>query len=435
MTLKELQEKRDKLVADARAALAEIRSNTDTARAAELEQRHDAIMAEFDRIEADIKREERVAAAELAFEQRQKEARDNRRPGVNGSTEPGGTAPGGGGGGDDAVSYRSAFYKYLAVGADMTELSTEERSALRSGYDAKAAQELRAQAAGSAAAGGYMVPTELAGFIVQSMKAWGPMFDGDIVTDLTTSRGNPFTIPTVDDTANEAADRAENADMIDDGSGDVVVGQKQLDAYVLATPFIRFSMELAADSEFAVEPLLGDLIGERLGRIGNRRCTVGTGVNQANGIVTASSLGHTTATVAAVSFDDLIDLEHSVDPAYRVSPKCRFMFNDTTLKSLRKLKDAEGRFIWTAGSVQAGVPSMINGKPYSINQHMAGLAAAQRSILFGDFGKYFVRKVGAPTIGVLRERFWPDLGIAGLTRFDGELSDTAAVRHLKQAAA
>jgi hypothetical protein len=44
-----------------------------------------------------------------------------------------------------------------------------------------------------------------------------------------------------------------------------------------------------------------------------------------------------------------------------------------------------------------------------------------------------VRKVGAPVIGVMRERFWPDLGIAGLIRFDGELSDVAAVKHLKNA--
>jgi hypothetical protein len=36
-------------------------------------------------------------------------------------------------------------------------------------------------------------------------------------------------------------------------------------------------------------------------------------------------------------------------------------------------------------------------------------------------------------IGVMRERFWPDLGIAGLIRFDGELADTAAVKHLIQA--
>jgi HK97 family phage major capsid protein len=417
MTLKELQEKRDKLVADARAALDEINKNTDEGRAKELEDRHDKIMAELDQLDAKIVREERVAAAERSLEQRAAQ----RRPIGPDTTEQREEN-------DGAVTYRSAFLKMLAVGGDPSELSTEERSALRAGVSALP-PELRAQSAGSNAAGGYMVPTELASFIVKAMKAWGPMYDGDIVTDLTTTSGNPFTIPTFDDTANEAAARAENDAMVDDGSGDVVVGQKRLDAYVFATPFVRFSMELAADSAFAVEPLLGGLLGERLGRIGNRRCTTGTGSSAPNGVVTASTLGLTSVAAAAITFDELIDLEHSVDPAYRASPKCRYMFNDNTLKAVRKLKDSEGRYIWQAGNVQAGVPSMLNGKPYSINQHMDSLAAAKKALLFGDFSKYFVRKVGTPLIGVMRERFWPDLGIAGLIRFDGELSDTAAIKH------
>jgi HK97 family phage major capsid protein len=108
------------------------------------------------------------------------------------------------------------------------------------------------------------------------------------------------------------------------------------------------------------------------------------------------------------------------------------MFNDLTLAALRKLKDGDGRYIWTSGDVQNGVPGTILGYRYSINQAMDGIATGKKSMLFGDFGKYFVRKVGSPVIGVLRERFWPDLGIAGLIRLDGELGDTAAVKHLLQ---
>jgi HK97 family phage major capsid protein len=86
------------------------------------------------------------------------------------------------------------------------------------------------------------------------------------------------------------------------------------------------------------------------------------------------------------------------------------------------------------GDVTTGAPGTLLGYRYSINDDMDALAAAKKVMLFGDFSKYFVRKVGAPVIGVLRERFWPDLGIAGLIRFDGELGDTAAVKHLITAA-
>jgi HK97 family phage major capsid protein len=423
MTLKEMQEKREKLVADARAALGEIRSNTDEARAAELEKRHDDIMAEFDKLEQDIAREERVAAAEKSLEERRAKQRPIGADGeARGQDEPT----------EGAVAYRDAFYSMLANGGDPSALSPEQRDALRGG--ANIAPELRAQLTTTGAAGGYTVPTELADFIIRSMKAWGPMYNSDIVTDLTTTSGNQINIPTVDDTANEAAAKDEGDALVDDGSGDVVLGQKSLNAYVFTTPIIRFSFELAADSAFGVEPLLGDLIGERLGRIANRRNTTGTGVNQPNGIVTASSLGKTAAATAAITFDELLELEHSVDPAYRVSPKCAYMFNDNTLLALRKLKDSEGRYIWQAGNVQQGVPATLNGRRYHINQHMDSLAAAKKVAIFGDLGKYFVRKVGQPLVGVLRERFYPDLGIVGLIRFDGELGDSAAVKHLITAA-
>jgi HK97 family phage major capsid protein len=424
MTLKEMQEKRDKLVADARSALDEINKNTDDARAAELEQRHDTIMAELDQLDARIKREERMAAIERGAAERRAAQRPI-GPDTDGSRveEPN----------EGAVAYRDAFYAMLACGGDPSALPTEQRAVLRAGLSS-VPPEVRAQLTTTGAAGGYTVPTELAGFIVRSMKAWGPMYDGDIVTDLTTTSGNQVNIPTVDDTANEAAARNEGADLVDDGSGDVVLGQKSLNAYVFATPIIRFSFELAQDSAFGVEPLLGDLIGERLGRIANRRNTTGTGANQPNGIVTASSLGKTAAAAAAITFDEVLELEHSVDPAYRASPKCRYMFNDNTLLALRKLKDSEGRYIWQGGNVQTGVPATLNGRPYSINQHMDSLAAAKKVMLFGDLGKYFVRKVGQPLVGVLRERFYPDLGIVGLIRFDGELGDAAAVKHLITAA-
>ena len=64
MSYTELQEKRGRLVTQAREALDEIKSNTDESRAGELTERHDKIMGEFDKIEALIEREARVEAAE-----------------------------------------------------------------------------------------------------------------------------------------------------------------------------------------------------------------------------------------------------------------------------------------------------------------------------------------------------------------------------------
>ncbi len=419
--LKELREKQEKIVVEARSRLDEIKACTDEARAAELETQHDTAMAEHDKLEKEIKQIEQVAALEARAEEQRSRQRplgpdlrsDDRAPNAN-------------------AEYRSAFYKMLANGGDATALSAEERSALKSGIVAPD-QEQRAQST-VAAAGGYTVPTELANFIIVSMKEWGPMYDENVCTEMRTIRGNPITMPTVDDTEKEAVSHVEGDDFADDGSADVEFAQKLLNSYVYNTKFIKFSFELAQDSAFGVEQLLGSLLGERLGRIANLQLTRGTGNNAPNGILTASALGHQTSTATGVTWDDIIDLEHSVDPAYRASPKARYMFNDKTLNIVRKLKDGDGNYLWQKGDVQKGVPGSFNGRPYSINQAMDDIAASKKFMLFGDFSKYFVRKVNDPMIGIMRERFWPNLGIAGLIRFDGELGDTAAVKHMAAAA-
>jgi HK97 family phage major capsid protein len=110
------------------------------------------------------------------------------------------------------------------------------------------------------------------------------------------------------------------------------------------------------------------------------------------------------------------------------------MMNDSTLSAVRKLKDGNGNYLWQMGNYQAGVPQNLLGYNVVVNQAMDSLAAAKKVMLFGDMSKFYVRKVGAPSIYVARERFAPDFGILGYIRFDGVLSNTAAVKHLITAA-
>lgn len=426
MSLTELQEKRGRLMTQAREALNEINANTDEARSVELEARHDAIMADFDKLEKQIEREERQAALEARLAERAAEERARNRPGA-GNGEARGQDNG------EALEYRSVFYKFLASGADFGALEPEERAVLKAGVQSD--KEFRVQTTGTNTAGGYTVPVELANILIKTMKMWGPMYDEQVTTQIVTSSGHVIQIPTIDDTAHSAVAHTEGTTLTDDGSADAVFGQKQLESYVYDTKFIRFSFELAQDSIFNMESLLGELLGERMGRLANAQLTTGTGSSAPHGIVTASSLGKTAAAAAALASDELIDLVHSVDPAYRSAPKVGFMFNDGTLAAIRKLKDGQGNYLWQMGDVTKGEPGRLLGHTYRINQAVANIAANAKPIIFGDFGKYYVRKVGQPVVGVLRERFWPNLGIAGYIRFDGELGDTAAVKHLVMAAA
>jgi HK97 family phage major capsid protein len=414
-SIKELRAEQAKIATNARAKFDEITDKTDEARAAEIEREFDAMMADHDKIGAKLERLEKLEGVESRLKQG-----DSRKP--NGSdAEQRGI--------DEAepITYRDAFHAYLRSRGVAEALPADVRAVLAAGYNKV---EARAQTT-TAAEGGYMVPTELANIMVKSMLAWGPMYDPGVTTELVTSGGGTITMPTVNDTASVIVKHVQGTTLTDDGGSDVVFGQKQLDAYAFNTAWLRVSKELVDDSPFAVETLLGELLGERLGRRANTELTVGDGTGDPNGIVTASSLGKTAAGVNAVTADEIIDLLHSVDPAYRQSPKAAFMFNDSTLAAIRKLKDGNGNYLWQMGNVQNGVPGSLLGYRYYINQAMASLATGQKVAVFGDFGKYFVRKVGSPLIGAIQDKdFWPGFGVAGYIRFDGELADTAAVKHL-----
>ena len=415
--IKDLREKMARIATEARAKLSEVTDETPEERAAEVEREFDAMMADHDKLSA---RAERLEKAEKALRAADQPADITKRPTFEQRSAPAiDEGP--------QVDYRHAFYEMVANGG-VDGLDSEVRQVLRKG-------EARAQTAGTNSAGGFTVPTELASFIEKSMIASGPMYGDGLFTVLNTTAGNTFNIPTVDDTAKTAEAHTEGTQPTDDGGKDAVFAQKTLNAYAFNSEWVRWSAELNMDSVLNMESLLGELIGERLGRIANSKLTTGTGSSDVEGIVTNSANGKTAAATGAVTADEIIDLIHSVDPAYRNAPSAAIMMNDSTLAAVRKLKDGNGNYLWQMGNYQAGVPQTILGYNVAVNQDMDSLAAAKKVMLFGDMSKFYVRKVGAPSLYVARERFAPDFGILGYIRFDGVLTNTAAIKHLITAAA
>lgn len=421
--LKELRQQQARIATNARAKFDEIKDDTAEDRAAEIEREFDAMMADHDKIGQKIERMERLEAAERSLD-----VGDDRRPRGE-DTEARGQDR------DEPMDYRTAFHAYLRAQGNIGAMTGEERAALEAGYQ-DMGKEARAQTTTNAA-GGYSIPETMLERVIVSMRAWGPMYEGGPFTDITTVGGNPMPFPTVDDTTSTAGAHTEGATLTDDGGKDATFGTKQLDAFAFDTEWLRVSKELNDDSFIAMETFIGRLLGERLARIANSKLTTGSGSSDVHGIVTASSQGKVATATNAITWDEIMDLEHSVDPAYRVGPSVGYMFNDSTLLAARKLKDGDGNYLWQMGNVQAGIPNTFNGRPYWINQDMAGLSdgVSSRVMLFGDMSAYYVRKVGQPLIGAIQDKdFWPGFGIAGYIRFDGELSDTAAVKHLALAA-
>lgn len=408
-TIAELRAKQETLVADARNALNEIKDDTAEARVAELNEQHDRAMAEYDKLEARIAREERLAEREAELN-----AADDRRPnGENRSVQPGAKV-------DLAEQRVAAFDAFLRRGID--DLPAEQRRILR---------EMRAQEVGTDSKGGYLVPEGFMAELVKSLKAWGPMLDPGVTRRLDTATGASIPWPTMNDTSNKGALIAENTQV---SVSEVAFGTKTLGAYKYTSGVVLVSSELLQDSALNVESIIRDAMSERIGRIGNEHLTTGDGSDKPNGIITAATALTGVAAASAITFDDMIELFHAVDPAYREDASVRWMFNDSTLKALRKLKDTvTGNYIWQPANVATAQPATILDKPYSINQDMASIGTGNKSVAFGAFNRYVVRMVREFAIRRLVERYadYDQTGFIGFTRFDGELLDTAAIKTLQ----
>ncbi|TCP43939.1 phage major capsid protein [Rhodovulum marinum] len=422
--IKELREEAKRLETEARSKLDAAGAEKDADKAAAFEAEFDSLMDRRDSLVKQADRLERSDEARREMEEIEergaREARESRRPtAASDSFAPGAHA--------DSDEYREAFRDMLAAGGDLSAIPQEARDMLRANF---AKIDQRAQAGATGATGGFTVPTTLAREINIAMAAYGPMWDEDVATVMVTGDGAPIVLPKIDDTAGETAAHTEGNSLADDGSGDVTVTKEDLLAYTRATPWITWSFELAQDSGFSWEAILARLIAKRAGRKANTELTVGTGVGQPLGFMTASVEGKLAASNSALTFDEVIDLFHSVDPAYRMGPKVGFQMHDQTVKHVRKLKNANGDYIWSDGDVTRGVPPTLLGKPARFNQAMDQIGASKKPIAFGDFGEFYVRKVGSPMIGIAREKFFPNLGIAGVVRYDGGIGTPGAIKHL-----
>lgn len=234
--------------------------------------------------------------------------------------------------------------------------------------------------------GGYTVPTEVATSIIDALKAFGGMRDA--ATIIPTSGGAPINFPTSDGTSEVGELLAQNTAAAD---ADISFGVVGLPVYKFSSKVVTVPIELLQDTVVPIEPFVRGRLATRLARAMNIYFTTGTGSSQPSGIVTGLSAGKTgtTGQTISVTYDDLVDLVHSVDPAYRKLGS-KWMFHDTTLKALKKIKDTQGRPLWLP-DVAGGDPSTILDYEFVINQDVAVMAANAKSILFGNLASYVIR--------------------------------------------
>ncbi|WP_038198110.1 phage major capsid protein [Xenorhabdus bovienii] len=310
----------------------------------------------------------------------------------------------------------ASFDKYLRHG--LGEMTPEERQALR---------ELRAQGTTPDEKGGYTVPVQMLNKVVEAMKAYGGI--ASVAQILSTSTGQTIEWATADGTTEEGELLGENTAASEE---DTLFGTESLGAKKLSSKIIRVSNELLLDSGIDMEAYLAKRIAERIGRGEARYLVKGTGTGspqQPKGLET--SVTGTVDAATKFSWKDMNALKHALDPAYRNTGTFRWAFNDSTLKVITEMEDAQNRPLWLP-EIAGVVPSTVLGVSYVIDQAIADMGAGNKFIYCGDFNRFIVRRVTYMTLRRLVERYadYDQTAFLAFHRFDCILEDTAAIKAL-----
>lgn len=148
------------------------------------------------------------------------------------------------------------------------------------------------------------------------------------------------------------------------------------------------TQKLLDDANVDAEMWLADKVADKLARTQNAAFVTGDGVGKPRGFTTYAS-GTSWGQVQRVNSGDasgltdtgLLDLVYTLKPAYRQG--AAFFMNRTTVATVRKIQDDQGRFIWAPG-LAAGEPSNLLGYPVAEFEDMADVAASALPIAFGD---------------------------------------------------
>ncbi|MFT7880706.1 MAG: phage major capsid protein [Sulfurimonas sp.] len=320
---------------------------------------YQALETTFDKLDATIKREEKIAAAQEKLDE--------------GTTDP--MVKSGDASATSTEEYRAAFDQFLA-GADMSEY----KAAMTVGVDAD---------------GGYIVPESYQKSVIQKLNTIGRTrsISNVIQTEST------INIPVEGDAPTFA--------WIDEGGayGETksTFGKEQIKAWKLGG-IIKVSEELLQDNMINFDDYMGNQIAKGIDKAESPAFAVGDGSSKPTGYAHTATVGSssTTAAVAAVTADEWIDIYYDLKEEYRANAKWRM--TDMTEKSLRKLKDGDGNYLYAAG-LTAGERATLLGRPIVIDNDMAELGTGNKFAVIGDFENYQIADRGQMSIQRLNELY------------------------------
>lgn len=281
---------------------------------------------------------------------------------------------------------------------------------------------------GTDSEGGYLVPDEFEHTLVEALQEENifrklahiiQTASGDRKIPVVASKGTASWV-----------DEEGSITESDDSFGQVSIG-----AYKLGT-LIKISNELLNDSVFPLEGYISKEFARRIGAKEEDSFFNGDGDGKPVGIFHSTGgaqVGVTAASTSAITADEIIDLFYSLGAPYR--KKAVWVLNDATVKSIRKLKDGNGNYLWQP-ALTADTPDTLLGRPVYTSTSVPTIASGAKVIAFGDFSFYWIADRQGRIFKKLSELYatTDQTGFVATQRVDGKLILPEAIKVLQMKA-
>lgn len=392
MTLIEKRQKLAALVKDARVKLD----------AGDLEA-YNKMDAGIDKLDAEIKAEEKQQAREDALKKIPEPAKGKAEP--QDSVKPKKITA--------TAEYKKAFFN--AVRGGMSSLTGEDRKILNN-----------VMSTGADSGGMLVMPEEMENSVRALLTKRVVM--RRLASTLTLTADRKIVLASSYGAANWIGENGAYP-KVDDSYGTVTIGNHKLGK------IIPVSEELLHDSEFDLTGLISTSFGRAFSEGEEDAFLNGDGTGKPKGVLVDAQIGVTTAASTAIVADELLDLFYSLKAAYRQN--ATFLMSDGAEKVLRKLKNATtGDYMWQPG-LTSDQPNTLLGRPVAVSDFMPAVAAGAKAIAFGDFSQYTIKDTLGMQMQVLDQLYAENgqVGFKGNERTDGKLVVPEAVQVLQMKAA
>lgn len=249
--------------------------------------------------------------------------------------------------------------------------------------------------------GGFLAPTDYVSEIIKKITEYSPI--RQIARVRQTARDS-ISIPRRDSLGfgNWVGEGALIAES-DSAFGMEIIKVNKLAVSSVAT------IEMIQDAAFNMEAEINGDISERFAVAEGRAFVLGDSIEKPEGFLFNRFVETINSGIAnGFSADALIELTGVLKQGYNPT----FVLNRRVLSYIRRLKDGNGQYIWSAGL--SNQPNMILGYPYLIANDMPDVGVNTRPVAFGDFGRGYNIVDGAQ-MNMLRDDY--TLSLSGKIRY------------------